>query len=250
MTKTFILILVLLFTGIPLYAGNDLGIFFKIAVDDKTYSSLTVTNPDNLNKKFRFITQKIRNNYFDNSYVNKIFYKVKIYKNIPFMNKKIIIYELDPKYSDRFKQIIWIFNNIIIRREIYSLKEKLILAYGYIDKLPEKIKLNENNYYKYDNIKDYHIFYKGFKVTFFKNIKKNIKHLLFEDGINNFSVFIQNSFENSLKSPFEKESIFMGNYVYQKKINNELFTIVGTIPFMEMKKIIPYIKEIMEDKTK
>ncbi len=244
----YLIIFILFITSATSFANDGMGVFIKIAVDNKTYSSFVASTPDKLDIKLQFISDKIKDSYFNISWINKIYYKIRVHKDILYLNTPLEIYELTPKYNDRFKQYIWVSNNKIIRREIYSNTNKLMLAYGYIDTLPNTLSRKGKDNLHFEP--DYHISYKGFKVTLIRKLKNNIQHIMFSDGLNTFSVFIQKSFENILKPAFEKKSIYMGNYIYQKKINNELFTVVGTIPFIEMKKIIPYIKELKEESLK
>jgi sigma-E factor negative regulatory protein RseB len=251
--KKIVLILAL-FLVIVTPAFSEVGVFVKIAIDSKHYSSLIVTKPENLKGKFRFIARKIKENTFDFTKVNKDFYQINIKQNINYLEKPIKIYQIKPAFNDRFIHVIWVVDDVIVRREVYNLNKKLFLAYGYIDTLPEivyqkkTIIKQSNEKYLKENFDIFPHEYKGFKILRSKKSHPGLKHFLFTDGLNSFSVFIQVS-RNIDQQVLNKATtrIIMGNNILREKSNNKIYTIVGTIPFEEMKKIIAYINNNKEE---
>lgn len=175
------------------------------------------------------------------------FYQIAINRGAVFLNNKIIVYELNPTFNDRFKHVIWVTeNNVIVRKEVYDLKGKLMFSYGYVDEIPDiKKRRLENKKKSYDNdICSEVTEFRGFKVIGCRYIDDNTKHVVYSDGLNKFSVFID---ENNGKT-IDKKKVVLGNYVYRKSIGNKVYTAVGLIPFDTMDMVIKYINDKEESK--
>jgi len=230
--KYFVLAFLLL-----VYSYANAGFFFKIAVDNSSYSSFILKSLESAEIHTHFIIQKIRENYFDISSVDKNYYQVSIERGVSLFNKNLILYELTPTFSDRFKHAIWVTDdNIVVRKEVYDLDGKLMLSYGYVDELPKEESgppagLNKNG--KCDKSLNF----RGFELYGCKRIDKNTQHLVFSDGLNKFSVFVDKNVEVKKL----RKKVIMGNYVYRKSFEGHTYTVVGSIPFKIMNDVITYI---------
>jgi len=235
------------FFFIVFIANSHAGIFFKIANDNSSYSSFIIRSQENVEIQTHFIAKKIKDNFFNISSVDTNFYQIAINRGAVFLNNKIIVYELNPTFDDRFKHVIWVTeNNVIVRKEVYDLKGKLMFSYGYVDEIPDiKKRRLENKNKSYDNkICSEVTEFRGFKVIGCRYIDDNTKHVVFSDGLNKFSVFID---EDSGKT-IDKKKVVLGNYVYRKRIGNKVYTVVGLIPFDTMDMVIKYINDKEESK--
>lgn len=223
----------LLFVCSSAYAG----FFFKIAVDNSSYSSFILKSLKNTEIHTHFIIQKIRENYFDISSVDKNYYQVSIKRGVSLFHKKLLLYELTPTFSDRFKHVIWVTDdNIVVRKEVYNLNNKLMLSYGYVDELPHVESGPPAVLHKGAGC-DRSLNFRGFELYGCKRIDKNTKHLIFSDGLNKFSVFIDKNV--GVKKTSKK--VIMGNYVYRKSQDGDTYTVVGYVPFKIMNDVITYI---------
>lgn len=237
---------------LPILSNAEVGIFVKIAIDDTRYSSLLVHKPENLEGKFRFIARKIKDNTFNFTKIEKDFYQVNIRHGMTYMKTPMKVYELNPAFNDRFTHVLWVVDDLIIRREIYNLRKKLMSAYGYVDGLPEMVfmdkskRMGNSEAYLKENFNMMKFDYKGFRIMSAKEEHDGIKHILFVDGLNKFSVFVQHmpDKEKKMKS---SERILMGNNIMRKKINDELFTVVGTIPYKEMTDVVHFVETRKEE---
>jgi len=230
--KYFVLAFLLL-----VYSSADAGFFFKIAVDNSSYSSFVLKSLKNTEIHTHFIIQKIKENYFDISSVDKNYYQVSIKRGVSLFNKKLLLYELTPTFSDRFKHVIWVTDdNIVVRKEVYNLDNKLMLSYGYVDELPKMEKGPPAALNKGAGC-DRSLSFRGFELSGCKSIDKNTKHLVFSDGLNKFSVFVDKDVE--VKNIRKK--VIMGNYVYRRSLAGHTYTVVGSVPFKIMKDVITYI---------
>lgn len=244
-----------LFLLLSLYQTSfaDVGIFIKIAVDNSHYSSLVIQKPENLKGKFKFFTHKINENTFNFTKIRRDFYQVNIKYGMTYMKVPIKIYELNPAFNDRFIHILWVVDDFIIRREIYNLNKKLMSAHGYVDGLPDiiierkKKQLSHGEKYLSANFDLAPFEYRGFKVMYAKKSMDGIKHILFSDGLNKFSVFVQKIPVDYVEGVSEVKRIIMGNNIMRGKINNELFTVVGTIPFTEMQEVMSFVEKKKEE---
>ena len=113
---------------------------------------------------------------------------------------------------------------------------KLMLSYGYVDELPKMEKGPPAALNKGAGC-DRSLSFRGFELSGCKSIDKNTKHLVFSDGLNKFSVFVDKDVE--VKNIRKK--VIMGNYVYRRSLAGHTYTVVGSVPFKIMKDVITYI---------
>ncbi|UOD34214.1 hypothetical protein DSN97_08615 [Deferribacteraceae bacterium V6Fe1] len=214
-------------------------IFFKIAVDESHYSSFEFSEIENVNKNLHFIFSKYQDLYFDINKTKKEFYNIKKKSNIKFNGKSVMVYELFPVFKDRFSQILWVNKNSIVRKEVYDLDGKLMYAYGHTGDMPENEfeASNENEEFVKKEFKNFG--YRGFDIKMVKRLSNGALHILYDDGINNFSIF------KTTPAIMKKEvkRIILGNYVYSTNLDNSTYTVVGTIPYSEMNEVIKFIKD-------
>lgn len=221
-------------------------IFFKIAIDETHYNVFEYSDTNNLPNRLYFVLGRFHENIFDLKKIKKEFYNVLKRPDIKFDGKNLNVYELSPILKDRFINVLWVYETYIVRKEVYDLNGKLLYSYGHSLSIPDSF---SNKFVKNseDEQMDNNIIttYKGFELKLIKKLDNNALHMLFTDGLNNFSVFITTPAINK----GEIKRIVLGNYVLSKDYDNSTYTVVGTIPFEEMENVIQFTKKISLDKT-
>jgi len=228
--------LLLLFLFLPQFLFAD-RIFFKIAVDDSHYSTFEFSEIENINKNLHFIFSRYQDLFFDINNAKKEFYNIRKKPDIKFNGKSVNVYELFSVLKDRFSQTLWLSENFVVRKEVYDLKGKLMYAYGHAADVPDKHNFefsDETNVSRSDYSE---LTYKGFDVKYIKRLKNGAVHILYDDGVNTFSVFI--TVPAVMKEQVKR--IILGNYVYSVNYDNATYTVVGTIPYNEMDNVIKFI---------
>jgi|Wag4MinimDraft_12_1082652.scaffolds.fasta_scaffold00066_16 sigma-E factor negative regulatory protein RseB len=220
-------------------ANTHAGIFFKIANDNSTYSTFIVKGQENMEIQTHLMIKRMKDNYFNISNVDTNFYQITINRGTVLFNNKIIVYELIPTFNDRFKHVVWITeDNVIVRKEVYDLKGKLMFSYGYVDELPHIKQGHKSRKRTVDNNICSEIGeFIGFKVIGCRYLDEDTKHVVYSDGLNKFSIFIDEGAEEKIN----KKKVVLGNYVYRKSIGHNVYTAVGLIPFDTMDRVIKYI---------
>lgn len=216
-------------------------IFFKIAVDESSYSTFEFSEIENVNNNLHFIFSKYQELYFDITKTNKEFYNIKKKSNIKFNGKFVSVYELFPIFNDRFMQVLWVNKNCncIVRKEVYDLDGKLMYAYGHSGEIPENHFERRDKYSKLVDKEFQGYGYRGFDIRMVKRLSNGALHILYDDGINNFSIF--KTTPAIMKKDVKK--IILGNYVYSTNLDNSTYTVVGTIPYNEMINVIKFVKD-------
>lgn len=210
-------------------------IYFKIAVDDSSYANFEASDSGDPANKLHFVLGKFQDNIFNLNDVKKEFYNIIKRTGIKFNGKDVAVFELNPVFKDRFVHSIWVYGKEnVVRREVYNNKGKLMYAFGHASEVPDVIyRKNPEIMGKVDSP----ITYKGFDLKFIKDIQNGAKHMLFSDGINNFSVFITRP---ALDKPTQRKIVF-GNNVFLENFDNVTYTVVGGLPFSEMENVVKYI---------
>jgi sigma-E factor negative regulatory protein RseB len=152
-------------------------------------------------------------------------------------------YDFVPVLPDRFRHVVLVDEkwDHILRREVYDTHNKLIYAYSYEDRVDEPAPFVEKpSFTKYQHREEF----PGFKRIFKRELEDGTVHSLYSDGLNRFSVFVKKT-ELNLE---DSSRIIYGNYVYRKKIGETLYTVVGTIPFPQMEKVVSRLTS-KEDKS-
>ena len=220
-------------------------IFFKIAVDDKHYSIFEYSDTNNIVDEIHFVLGKFQTNIFELNKIKKDFYNILKRPDIKYDGKKLNVYELSPILKDRFVNVLWVCENLVVRKEVYDLNGKLLYSYGHSLSIPDNFNdIFVKNSEVQEHMDNNTITYKGFDLKLLKKLDNNSLHMLFSDGLNNFSIFITTPPINSS----EIKKIVFGNYVFSKNYDNSTYTVVGTIPFEEMENAINFVKKVSLDK--
>jgi sigma-E factor negative regulatory protein RseB len=134
---------------------------------------------------------------------------------------------------DRFRHVLLVDEkwDQILRREVYDPDGKLIYAYSFEDRDGELKPVIERPQPALSAGRDE---FPGFRAVFKKELDDGTIQTLYSDGLNKFSVFISKT-EAQIK---DSARILYGNYVYRKKVGDILYTVVGTIPFPQMEKVV------------
>lgn len=210
-------------------------IYFRIAVDDSNYANFEASDSGDTANKLHFILGKFQDNIFDQGAVKREFYNINKKSGIKFNGREVTVFELTPVFRDRFTHSVWVYGKEnIVRREVYNIQGKLMYAFGHTSEVPEII------YRKNPEISEkvtQKMGYKGFDLKLVKKTGNGATHLLFSDGVNNFSVFVTAPAID--KPPLQK--IVFGNNVFLKHIDNVTYTVVGGLPFAEMENVVKYI---------
>jgi len=228
--KKLILLASFLAVGFSAYA--DQQVYFKIAVNEKDYSTFLTDRISTKRTTLHYLATRMREPFFKPNDLSRDFYEIKVTSGMKYFDRKVVQYDIIPKYKDRFRHLIMVseIEGAVIRKEVYDADNKLVFAFTDLDSKrsferpkPEKIR-----YKKDDNS------FKGFEKISDRSMKDGTKHLVFTDGLNRFSVFKKRANVET----HEKRRILYGNYVLRKKVDRHVYTVVGTIPFSEMEKVV------------
>ncbi len=210
-------------------------IFYKYA-DGNAYSVFVAPSSDkSLSVSARDVIAKLIVNFtfmLDN--ISKDYYNINITKDIVYFGEDVTQYDIIPVSKDRFRHIIWIDSqNNPIKTEIFDNNNKLMIAFSNVD-FHGKNKSYEDIKFDFKNEKP---FYKGFYHIYSKVMRNGVNHLIFSDGINKFSLFI----DYNTKDTGSISKIVYGNYLYSKVISGVEYTIVGSIPYEIMNEVIEVV---------
>jgi sigma-E factor negative regulatory protein RseB len=218
-------------------------VYFKIAVDENEYSVFYSDKASSHRHKLHQLAAKMRQVFFDPSAISRDYYDVKVSSEIRFLDRNAVQYDMTPLKPDRFRQVILLDkdNGQVIKKEIYNTEGKLVFAFVIMEKpmeddeMPSLVQASEGR-------AAVEVF-KGYHMVLDHVTKDGTRHMAFSDGLNNFSIF---------RRPFDTElnvskRIMYGNNLYREKVGNELFTVVGTIPFEEMTLLVKNIVDLEEN---
>ncbi|MCX8084190.1 MAG: MucB/RseB C-terminal domain-containing protein [Calditerrivibrio sp.] len=214
------------------------SIFIKLAVNPTSYITLTFNNVDEISftdSRIKFIAKSIREPFLDLNSISRDYYNISIKDGFKQDNKVLKQIEMVPINKDRFPQIINMYGNLIVRREVYDNNNKLLYSYGYTEKIPDMQPTKRD--LKEISLEKEQIYYKGFQGKLIKKLEDGTIHYIFNDGLNKFSLFVKKTDQEIQIN----KTILYGNYVLSKKIDGIQYTVIGTIPFEEMENFITYI---------
>lgn len=242
MSRLLFLCLVLVASALPAQAETTL--FFKISVDGKSYSTLTLDGSLAAQSKLHMFAAKLRERFFDPARAKKHYYDISVHKGFQMLGKMVDQYELTPVKNDRFRQIIWLIpgSNAVVRREVYDLTGKLVYAYGYSSELPDGVDSAPVTPKSADNrIGD--IEFRGFIRTEVRSHGYGATHHMFSDGLNKISLFIQP--RTAAGTVPEERKVMYGNYVLHSADDSHDYTAVGTAPFETMAMMVAMMRELI-----
>lgn len=233
--------LILLILLIPFVAYGDIKIFFKIAVDERSYSSFLVEEMYEGHSTLHTLALRLKENHIQVDKIQKDFYNVKAEFGIKYNGRSATQYDFSPLLPDRFRHVVLVDEEWeqLLRREVYDNNGKLLYAYSFEDSRDSLKPMLETPKPSFFTGRDE---FPGFKAVFKKVLDDGTIHVMYADGLNRFSVFISQT-NADIK---DSARILYGNYVYRKKIGNTLYTVVGTIPFAQMEKVVARFS-FMED---
>ncbi len=160
------------------------------------------------------------------------YYSVKATSGIAFYGENVTQYEITPLTGDRFSHVVWLDGGgNLIKTEIYDGAEKLMFAFSSFDfgraskPAPTKHKHAESAGRP---------FFKGFAHIMTKRLPDGVTHLMFTDGLNRFSVFINPHPDDS----GTVSKIVYGNYLMSKVVSGVEYTVIGSVPYSTMEEFI------------
>lgn len=224
------------------FAGSDM-IFYKYADGDgySMYISADGKNPENPSARDA-IAKRLQGAKFSIANISKDYYEISITPNIKFFGEDITQYSVEPISKDRFSHIVWISNcGALIKTEVYDTNKRLVFAFSGVNfgaresVSPDRSERN----FESENAKH---FYKGYSHAFTKLMPGGVLHIVFADGINKFSVFLN----PHPTGDGAVSKIVYGNYLLSKVVSGVEYTVVGSVPYPFMEEIIGVIDSIKE----
>lgn len=219
-------------------------IFYKYAEGDGTYSTLVSSLDEALPDPSarNVIARKLVGTKFLLESVPLEYYQIRVTPGLAFFGDTFSQYEITPLVNDRFSHVVWVDDNgILIKTEIFDNNKNLLFAFSSIDfTKPFESSDNKKNNKHMSNLLS-KPFFKGFSHVFTKLLPDGVVHMVFLDGLNRFSVFIN-------PNPTETGTvtkIAYGNYLLSKVLSGTEYTIVGSVPYETMEEFI-----IVLDKSK
>ena len=220
------------------YASEQ--VYFKIAVNENDYSTFLTDRISTKKTTLQYLATKMRQPFFNPERLNKKYYNIKVSRGIKYFDKDVVQYDITPIFADRFRHVLMVdeIGGVVIRKEIYDTDGKLVFAFTSLDRVaqedrPELTKVS---------VGSTEASYKGYYLISDRKLKDGTKHIVFTDGLNRFSIFRQKS---DIELISEKRILY-GNYIYRERVGKELFTVVGTLPFEEMERLIKNIVKLEE----
>lgn len=223
-----------------LYSSNT-SLYFKISIDGQSYYENVLFDINSVDDKLHYLAVKLIEKTFNIEDINSDFYQINIYYNVSYLNSHVDMYNIMPLFNDRFRHVVWVRDNYVVREEVYDLSDRLLYAFAFLnyDDKEEKVK----KIYRKIQIDSVPLaYYKGF-YAIYRKYANNVLQVIYSDGLNNFS-FFKKKYKKVIQ---EENKIVFANYVYRTSKNGYIYAVVGTVPFNEMKRFVKaYIKK--EDK--
>lgn len=224
------------------FAGSDM-IFYKYADGDgySMYISADGKNPENPSARDA-IAKRLQGAKFSLADISKDYYKINITPNIKFFGENITQYSVEPISEDRFSHIVWVSNcGALIKTEVYDTNKRLVFAFSGVNFGTRESGRADRSERNFDRGNAKH-FYKGYYHAFTKLMPGGVLHMVFADGINKFSVFLNpNPTGDGAVS-----KIVYGNYLLSKVVSGMEYTVVGSVPYSFMEEIIRVMDPIKE----
>ena len=235
--QLIILITIFLLIETSIFALKS-TLYFKIALDEQTYYENVLSDFDSVDNKLQYLAVKLIEKTLDLEDIDSDYYQINIYYNVRFLDETLNVYNFVPIFNDRFRHVVWVKGNLVIREEVYDLFDKLLYSYAFLnyDDREEKIR----KIYRKVQVDTVPVsYYKGFNAIYIKT-ENNIMHVLYSDGLNRFSIF-KKKYKKKL---LEENRVIFGNYVYRITEKGYIYAVIGTVPFNEMKRFLNiYIKK-------
>lgn len=231
--RTVYLLFGLLIFGSHAFAGEQ--VYFKIAINGNTYSTFLNDSVGIEKPTASYLASKMREMQFRPSDVDKAYYNISGVYQLRFAGRNVTQYDIRPKSGDRFRQVIMVDNSDgdVVHKDVYDVSGRLVFSFTSIDPIGHEEKPSVQEAPAMSPPRKTPCL-KGFCVVGARMLRDGTKHIMLSDGLNKFSIFAK---KLSLDVPPSKR-IMYGNYVMRKKVGDNLFTVVGTVPFNEMEYMI------------
>lgn len=232
----FIYKIIFIIAVFPCLSYAESIIFYKYA-DGESYSMYNSTDKEAIeNPTVRdAIIKRLKYAGFSLKRISDKFYKINTVTNIAFFGDLLTQYDISPLSGDRFRHILWVSSyGKLVKTEVYDLDNRLVFAFSNIDFNQQDNVSTEEKWLKPFSKTP---FYKGFYHIFTKKMPEDILHIVFADGLNKFSVFIN-------PKPVETGTVYKiiyGNYLLSKVVSGIEYTIVGSVPYDFMENVIKLI---------
>lgn len=239
--KRIILLFCLVTATFASYASEQ--VYFKIAVNENDYSTFLTDRISTKQQTMQYLASKMRQPFFEPELISRKYYKILESRGIKYFDVDVVQYDVVPIENDRFRHILMVDeqSGVVIRKEVYDTEGKLVFAFTSLDRdqkndvVPDAERISQEPPVES---------FKGYFLAYDKILKDGTRHMSFTDGLNKFSIFRKKS---DIELNVQKRIIY-GNYVYRKNIDHELFTVVGTLPFDEMDRLVENIANLEENK--
>jgi len=218
-------------------------VYFKIAVNENDYSTFLTDRISTKKTTLQYLATKMRQPFFNPERLNPKYYNIKVSRGIKYFDKDVVQYDVIPTYNDRFRHVLMVNekDGVVIRKEIYDTDGKLVFAFTSLERTAHE----DSPSLQKVSLGDVSASYNGYYLVSDRKLKDGTKHVVFTDGLNRFSIFRKKS---NIELTTEKRILY-GNYIYREKVGKELFTVVGSLPFQEMERIVKNIVKL-EEKAK
>lgn len=212
----------------------DEQIYFKIAVNDSSYSSFISDRISIEKSPMTYMATRMREQFFSVTDIDKAYYDITIVQSMAYGGKNVTQYDVKPKYNDRFRQVLIVdlSDGSVIHKDVYDTTGKLVFSFTSLESSKNAKPAQKDAVSVLSEAKSMCV--KGFCLVGERMMKDGTKHIMLSDGLNKFSVFKKKI--SSDVSPSKK--LVYGNYVMRKKQGDYLYTIVGTVPFSEMEYMV------------
>jgi len=214
-------------------------VYFRVAVDNSTYTAFMGGKAGLDNTTLNYLASKMRNQQFKITDIDRAYYDIAQPVSMRFAGRDVLQYDLKPKNSDRFRHMLMVDStNEVVHKDVYDPSGKLVYSFTILEPEDSSAKpvTAEGEHDKTNRC------YLGFCVVGKRMLKDGTSHIMLSDGINKFSIFRKRVSGEVSAS----KKIVYGNYVMRKKQGDELFTVVGTIPYSAMQTMIENYSKLEE----
>ena len=185
-----------------------------------------------------FAPEKIKSEY----------YQISVNQGIVWQGKNVVQYDYTPIIPDRFRHVLWVLpeSSEIVKLEIYDTEDQMVfcaicLECNNLNTIRERQARRAQRQEKVENRE----IYNGFSVVSTSRTRCGNIRTSYSDGLNRFSIF---KMPVSVQKNTEPEKfVVYGNYVFNQDLNGFRYTVVGSIPFDKMTRMIQKIGENSEE---
>jgi sigma-E factor negative regulatory protein RseB len=214
-------------------------VYFKVAVDNSTYTAFMGGKAGLDNTTLNYLASKMRNQLFKITDVDKAYYDIAQPVSMRFAGRDVLQYDLKPRNADRFRQMLMVDStNEVVHKDVYDPSGKLVYSFTILESEDSSAKpvTAEGEPDRSGQC------FLGFCVIGKRMLKDGTSHIMLSDGMNKFSIFKKRVTGEVSVS----KKIVYGNYVMRKKQGDDLYTVVGTIPYSAMQTMIENYSKLEE----